>query len=108
MGAIAVPVAPGKYDAWQSFAEELKSSRADDFQEFNERMGLTSHRAWLQETPDGHLVIAVHDGPGADEFMPKLAQSDHPFDSWFREQIEDIHAMNISEPPPGGFAQQFI
>ncbi len=108
MGAIAVPIIPGKEDAWKEFANALQGERADEFNEFNERMGLTNHRAWLQQTPDGAMIIAVHDGPGADEFMPKLAESDHPFDTWFRATIEEIHGMNLAEPPPGGPPQQFI
>lgn len=108
MGAIAIPIIPGKEDAWREFAAQLQGPRVEEFQEFNKRMGLTSHRAWIQETPDGLMVIAVHDGPGAEDFMPKLAQSDHAFDAWFRSCIEDCHGMNLSEPMPGGVPQQFI
>ncbi len=108
MTAIAVPIASGKMEIWKGFAEDLAGPRADEFAEFNERMGLTNHKAWLQETPEGHIVIALQDGPGAEDFIPKLGQSDHPFDAWFRGHLEEIHGMNLSEPLPGGLPRLFI
>lgn len=100
MGAIAVPILPGKIDAWREWIDDLKGSRKAEFEEFNARYGLTQHRAWLQPNPDGsHLVIAVHDGPGGDGFMPKLAASDEPFDAWFRGKIEEFHGIDVSQPP---------
>ncbi|MFQ5947375.1 MAG: hypothetical protein ACE5KX_00760 [Acidimicrobiia bacterium] len=109
MGAIAAPILPGKLDTWKKWAEELKGPRSEEFRDHNSRLGLTRHRAWLQETPDGgHLVIVVHDGPGADEFVAKLGQSDHPFDVWFRERVEEAHGLDLSEPPEGPPAELWI
>ena len=109
MGAIAVPIVPGKVGAWKKFAKELNEGRSQEFKEFNERLGLTAHRAWLQENPDGtHLVIVFHEGPGGDEFIPKLAASDHPFDAWFKQQIGEAHGLDFSKPPPGPPAQLMI
>ena len=109
MGALAAPIMPGKLEAWKKWAEELKGAQKQEFQDFNERMGLTGHRAWLQANPDGsHLVIVLHEGPGASEFMGKLATSDHPFDQKFREAVSDAHGIDFSQPPPGPPAELVI
>ena len=101
MGAIAVPIVPGKKKSWEAWIAELNGPRKAEFKEMNQRYGLTGHRAWLQQTPDGqHTVIAVHDGPGGDEFLGKLATSEHEFDAWFRGKIEEAHGMDFSAPPP--------
>ena len=101
MGAIAVPIVPGKLDAWSSWMSELNGVRKAGFEELNSRYGLTAHRAWLQQTPDGgHMVIAVHDGPGGDDFMARIAASDHPFDMWFKENIREVHGLDFSGPMP--------
>lgn len=101
MGAITVPILPGKLEAWEAWIAELNGPRKAKFDDLNARYGLTGHRAWLQQTPDGgHVVIAVHDGPGADEFMPKLASSENEFDAWFRRGIEEAHGIDFSAPPP--------
>ena len=101
MEAFAVPIKPEKVDTWKSWAAELNGARKADFDEMNERMGLTTHAAWLQQNPDGsQLAVVVLDGPGAPEFLGKLATSDHEFDKGFRASAEDIHPMDFSAPPP--------
>ncbi len=101
MGAMAVPIVPGKLEAWEAWIAELNGPRKAGFDEMNERYGITGHRVWLQQTPDGQqLAIVVLDGPGADELMGKLASSEIGFDAWFRGRIEDVHAMDFSAPPP--------
>ena len=101
MEAFAVPIKPGKEETWKSWAAEISGARKAEFDEMNERMGLTTHAAWLQQNPDGsRLVVVVLDGPGAPEFLGKLATSDHEFDTGFRASVEDIHPMDFSAPPP--------
>jgi hypothetical protein len=100
MGAIMVPILPGKQETWQEFMGQLEN-RNGEFQDFNTRMGLTRHRAWLQSTPDGgSVVIALHEGPGADSFMSKLAASDHPFDVEFKSYLADVHGLDFSADLP--------
>ena len=99
--AFAAPIKPGKEETWNSWAAEMNGARKAEFDEMNERMGLTTHAAWLQQNPDGsQLAVVVLDGPGAPEFLGKLATSDHEFDTGFRASIEDIHPMDFSAPPP--------
>lgn len=99
--AFAVPIKPGKEETWKSWIAETNGARKAEFDEMNERMGLTTHAAWLQQNPDGsRLAVVVVDGPGASEFLGKLATSGHAFDTWFRTNVEDIHPMDFSAPPP--------
>lgn len=101
MDAFAVPIKPGKSEVWKTWIGELTGSRKAELEEMNERYGLTTHAAWLQSNPDGsELAVVVVDGPGASEFLGKLAGSDHEFDTWFRSNVEDIHPMDFSAPPP--------
>jgi hypothetical protein len=98
MTAIAVPLLKDKTEAWKSWInEECLGSRKEEFDEFNERMGLTLHRAWLSESPHGPLAIVLFDGPGAETFLQKLATSQEPFDTWFRERVEELHDFDFSQ-----------
>ena len=102
MGAIAAPLLPGKLEAWKEFTASLEGERKQEFEDFNKRYNLTGHRAWLQANPDGgHLVIVLHEGPGADGFMPGLGQSSHAFALWFRDNIKEVHGIDVTQPPPG-------
>ena len=102
MGAIAVPILPGKLEMWKEWAASLKGDKKQEWEDFNKRYNLTRHRSWLQANPDGgHLVIVLNEGPGADGFMPSLGQSSHAFDVSFRDNIKEVHGMDVTQPPPG-------
>lgn len=101
MGAMAAPIVPGKEATWEAWIADCKGSRKAGFDDMNQRMALTSHRAWLQKTPDGHqLAIVLHEGPGADAYLGKLATSENDFDVWFRGVIAEVHGIDFSQPLP--------
>ena len=101
MGLVLAPIAADKLNAWQGFMEEIAGPRKAEFDAFNRRYNLTRHDAWLCQTPMGAVVCAIHEGPGADEMMPKVAQSTNEFDKWFVSKLAEIHGMDLSQPPPG-------
>jgi hypothetical protein len=98
--AFAAPLLPGKTDAWRRWIAELNGPRAADMADFNSRYGLTRHAAWLQQTPGGDLVAVIHEGPGAEDLMTRVAESDSEFDIWFRSAVEELHGLDLSNPPP--------
>ncbi|KPL11876.1 MAG: hypothetical protein AMS26_19355 [Bacteroides sp. SM23_62] len=91
----------GKLEAWKSWNREFTGSKKNEFDEFNQRYGLTRHDVWLVDVPNGAMAVVLHEGPGADSFMQKLGQSDQSFDLWMRQHIEDFHDMRLDQPPPG-------
>ena len=91
MGVVLAPIVEGKLDAWKQWCEDLSGPRKEGLAYFNRRYGLTRHASWLAETPGGPMVVALHQGPGEDQLMPKLASSTHEFDVWFREKIKEVH-----------------
>jgi hypothetical protein len=101
MGAMAIPILPDKLDSWRAWVAELNGPRKADFEASNARHELTGHHAWLQANPDGsHVVIAIHEGPGAAGYVPAMMQSDDPFDQWFASAVAEVHGMDPSGPMP--------
>jgi hypothetical protein len=98
MNAIAIPLVESKVDAWKAWLLECMGPRREEFDDFNERMGLTLHRAWLMQTRQGPLVAVVFDGPGAEDFLQKMATSQEPFDRWFRGRVSEFHAVDFTRP----------
>ena len=98
MLAMAVPLIPNKVEAWKAWIRECMGPRKEEFEEFNERMGLTTHRAWLEQSPQGPMAVVVLDGPGSKDFMQKLAKSKESFDRWFREHISECHGIDFTKP----------
>ena len=102
MGLVVVPIVDGKLNAWKNFLEECKSgSKVEDFKDLNKRYKLTRHDVWHVETPNGSMAVVLHEGPGGDEFMQALSQSNHSFDLWMKEHIAEYHNLDFNAPPPG-------
>ena len=98
MNAIAVPLLEAKVEAWKGWVSECMGPRREEFDDFNERMGLTLHRAWLMQTLQGPQAIVVFDGPGVQNFLQKMMTSPEPFDKWFRERVAEFHAIDFTKP----------
>ncbi len=108
MNAIAVPVLESKVEAWKAWVVECMNSRREEFDRFNERMGLTLHRAWLMQSLQGPLAVVVFDGPGAESFLQKMTKSEEPFDRWFREHVAAFHGIDLATPDILSPAELFL
>ena len=108
MGVVLVPILEGKLDVWKQWCDEMNGPRKAELSSFNSRYGLTKHEAWLAETPGGPMVIAIHEGPGSAELMPKLGPSQEAFDVWFKEKLVEIHGMDVTQPPPGPMPERHL
>ena len=108
MGVILAPILQGKVEAWKEWTAELKGPLKAEFDDLNKRYGLTRHAAWLTETPAGPAVIALHEGPGADDFMAKVGPSTHEADVRFKEKLLEFHGMDVTKPPPGPLPEMYI
>ena len=54
------------------------------------------------EHAGGDVAVVVIEAPDIQTAMGALATSDEPFDTWFREHIQEVHGMDLAEggPPP--------
>ena len=96
--AYVLQVLPGKLDAWKEFHSQLDGLRRWDFEDQQRRLGLVRHRVWLQESSDGPMALVVQEGEDPERALTILAASSHPFDVWFREQVMDVHGIDLSQP----------
>ena len=96
----AAPILPGKLDDWKKFNEEINGPRRSEFEAQQRRLGNARQRVWLQQTPMGDFAIVFIEGDNVAESMKKMAESDDPFDAWFRDHIKDVHGMDVTEPRP--------
>lgn len=96
--AFAAPVLPDKLEAWKEFHNQLDGLRRWEFEDQQRRLGLVRHRVWLQDTPTGPVALAVQEGEDPERARALLAASEHPFDVWFKEQVLDLHGIDLSKP----------
>ena len=97
----AVPILPGKTETWKQAAASLTTDRKADFDDFNQRFGITRHVGSLQQTPQGDFAVVFIEGDDPDSVLGKMQQSEHPFERWFVATIfEDVHGITSSQGPP--------
>ncbi len=101
MGLIVVPIKQVKLEAWKSWSESLSGDGKQEFDEMNQRFGLSRHDVWFAETPGGPVAVVLHEGTGADSFMQKLAESGNSYDVSFKNCIEEFHGVNFDGSVPG-------
>jgi hypothetical protein len=101
--AFAAPILPGKTEqdredmrscAWGERQAAHEASRASH--------GVTREAVWIQPTPMGDLAIVYLEADDLPAAFAGLASSQEPFDVWFREQVRDVHGINLEDgfPPP--------
>jgi hypothetical protein len=98
--ALAIPLPPGKTEAWRRFLDELKGPRRAEVQDMLRRAQLTQHNFYLQQTPQGDLAIVYLEGHVAHAFH-HFATSDHPFERWVRQQVLETEGVDLTQPPSG-------
>jgi hypothetical protein len=98
---MALPILPGKTEEWRRVIQETTGPRRSEVDNMHSRLNISKANWLLQQTPHGDLAIVVLEGEGAAEAFPKLGQSNHPFDVWFKEKIGATYGIDLSAPPPG-------
>ena len=98
--ALVFPVLPGKSDEGRHFAQELMTSRTGERQDFFQRVGITKERWYIQQVPQGEMVVVYMEAADPARAMREWAASDHPFDRWWKQTAGAICGIDFNQPPP--------
>ena len=91
--ALALPIQPGKLDAWRGFVADLHGTRAADYRAHLARRGITAEQAFHQPTPQGDIAILVITCADPDLMVGVLATPHEPFDRWVAERLQELHGI---------------
>lgn len=105
--ALAFPIPPGKTEQWKKFSDELRGKRKAEFAESRRRVG-AHERTFLQHTPHGDLVIVTLEGANPAKSFADFNSAKDPFAVWFKQQVKDIHGVDLDGPPPGPLPELII
>ena len=95
-----LPILPGKQEEWRRFCQELQGSRRCQYKESRQRLGITKELVWLHSslrTLQGEMVIVSLEAEHPEVLLPQLVASGLPFDRWFRQQLLELHGLDITE-----------
>jgi hypothetical protein len=65
-------------------------------------------RTFLQHTPQGDFAIVTLEGDHPEAAFAGFAKGTDPFTVWFKQQVMEIHGVDLNAPPPGPMPQQVI
>jgi hypothetical protein len=99
--AVALPILPGKTPQWQHLIDDITTRRRGEVDAFHRRFGLTRANWYLNQTPGGDVAIVVLEGPDAAGAFAQWAQSQDPFDVWFKTEVGALYGLDMSQPPAG-------
>lgn len=101
--AFVLPLLPGKTDQdRQAMKSCWTGERKTEFEEARKRVGISREAVYIQETPNGEVVVVYVEGQDLASAFKDIATSDGPFDRWFREHVRDVHGVALEDgfPPP--------
>jgi hypothetical protein len=85
----------------------LTGARKAEFAASRRSLGVRE-RTFLQHTPQGDLVLVTLEGDHPETAFAEFGKRTDPFTMWFKQQVSEIHGMDLSAPPPGPMPQQVI
>ena len=102
----ALPVVDGQTQVARAFFSELEHQRKDEFDRSERRIGIGKESWYLQQTPNGDLLIGYMESPDFARALGLFAQSRDPFDLWFKQRLAEATGVNLNDPPAGPLSEQ--
>jgi hypothetical protein len=94
----AAPLLPGTTEIDR---EAMKScwtgERSAAYEDSRRRAGITRETTWLQSTPTGDVAVVVLEADDLEAALGMIATSDAPFDTWFRDHLQQVHGFSLAE-----------
>ena len=103
---LTFPIVAGKVEAWRRFCQELSGSRRQMYEASRRRLGMTRERLVLVESAFGSAAVTTFEAPDVGWMLGQLVTSDLPFDRWYRQQVRELHGVDLaayehfSQPEP--------
>jgi hypothetical protein len=93
---LTFPVLAGKVEAWRRFCQELSGFRRQPYETSRERLGITCERMALVDTAFGATAVTTLEAPNVDLALGQIIASDHSFDVWYRERLQELHGISLA------------
>jgi hypothetical protein len=100
MHLVALPLLPGKTDAFKQFASELEGDKKADYEAALKRFGGLKERAYLTATSDTVVYIIKGKPTIVNDVLKGMGASSDPFDRWFTERMHDLHGVDLAQGGP--------
>ncbi|HEY4580103.1 MAG TPA: hypothetical protein VIG89_03635 [Candidatus Acidoferrales bacterium] len=94
---LTLPIVAGKVEAWRRFCQEMSGSRLPMYEASRRRLGITRERLALVETAFGSATVTSIEARDVGQALSQILTSALPFDCWYREQVQELHGVNLAK-----------
>lgn len=94
--AFSIPVVQGKEELDRTALDEMLSGRRPEYEAALRDAGITRQTIWHQATPAGTVAVVYVEGDDPEAGVARFSSSDRPLNTWFREQMKQVHGVDIS------------
>ena len=94
--AFSIPVIAGKEALDRRTLDEMLGDRRDEYEAALRRAGITRQVVWHQTTPDGTVAVVYVEAEDPEAGVAQFASSTEPLNAWFREQMKEVHGVDIA------------
>jgi len=92
---LTFPIIKGKVEAWRRFCQEMSGLRRLTYEESRKLLGITRERLALVETDFGSAAVTTLEANDIGLALNQIVASNLPFDRWYREQMLEMHGVNL-------------
>jgi hypothetical protein len=96
---MALPILPGKEEEWRRFVQELEE-HPREYEDLRRRLGIRAERVWLVRAACGEVALVYTEVEAPEEVIRRLAASEEPLDTWFKEKLLELHGYDLDGPSP--------
>ena len=89
------PLLPGKRDALAEFVVALEGPERAAYEA--SQTTVVKESWFLQPTPFGDMLVVHFEAPDPAKVMSGLAASEETFDIWFRNQIQELSGIDLTQ-----------
>ncbi len=105
--AVTFPILPGKTLEWRTWMNELNGPRHDEFAASRSQASV-HERTFLQQTPNGDVVIVTLEGKDPERSFEKMTSGHDAFTTWFVQKAREVHGIDISVPLNGASSRLIV
>jgi len=97
--ALAAPILPGQQAAFSDLIRILRE-RSEEWEESRRAKGIAREYVWEQRSPEGSYAIVYFEALDAAGVLGRLmGPSELELDTWFREQVSQVHGLDPDDVP---------
>jgi hypothetical protein len=97
---VVFPLLPGKTEEARAFQHALDTACKAEYDQSERRIGMTKEYWFIAALPAGDHLVVYMESADFTRALGMFAQSQEPFDVWFKQRLADVSGVDLGNLPP--------